>query len=238
MTVRRSFVVCLGMFALACASSPPPEPSPPPSDEPAPRADTAPSPEPEPAAFADAAPEAEPSEEEAAPPPPPAEDANQGRQIRYVVIPDGMRVRVAGVVLVPTAELVTKGGLSTIKVVVEARSEDGQTHSILAPSGQELAFAGKVRRADGTEETFTDQREGEREVSIGEGSDAKLSRTFPAKGTKPFKMGDEVELAVGLWGLGQDASSRRPVRGVCKVTLSFPRKTAKLKVVPPDTAGK
>ena len=65
-----------------------------------------------------------------------------------------------------------------------------------------------------------------------------LSRTFPDKGKKPFKMGDEVELAVGLWGLGEDASTRRPVLGVCKVTLSFPRKTAKLKVVPPDTAGK
>ena len=234
MAVRRSFVVCVSALALACASSPPPEPSPAPPPEPA-AEDAAPPPAPEPAPADDAV-SAEPAEESA--PPPPAEDENQGRSIRYVVNPDGMRVRVAGVVLVPRAELVTRGGQSTIQVVVEASSEDGKTHSILAPTGKELAFAGKVRRADGTEETFTDQREGDRDVSIGEGTDAKLSRTFPDKGKKPFKMGDEVELAVGLWGLGEDASSRRPVLGVCKVTLSFPRKTAKLKVVPPDTAGK
>jgi hypothetical protein len=237
MDVRRSFVVCLGAFTLSCASSPPPEPSPAPPTpvEPASAAE-APPPAPEPAPVTDAAP-AEPAEDNA-PPPAAAEDENQGRQIRYVVNPDGMRVRVAGVVLVPKAELVTKGGLSTIKLVVEASSEDGKTHSILAPSGKELAFAGKVRRADGTEETFTDQREGDRDVSIGEGTDAKLSRTFPDKGKKPFKTGDEVELAVGLWGLGEDANSRRPVRALCKVTLSFPRKTPKLKVLPPDTAGK
>ncbi len=233
MAARRSSVVCLALLALSCASSPPPEPSPAPAPEP-----TAP-PEPAPPATPEPAPEdaaaAEPAEPSA---PPPAPEENQGRSIRYVVNPDGMRVRVAGVVLVPRAELVTRGGQSTIKVEVEASSEDGQNHSILAPSGKELAFAGKVRRADGTEETFTDQREGDRDVSIGEGTNAKLSRTFPDKGKKPFKMGDEVELAVGLWGLGDDASSRRPVLGVCKVTLSFPRKTAKLKVVPPDTAGK
>lgn len=237
MAVRRSFVVCLAALALSCASAPPPEPSrAPPTPEPAAPSETPPAKAPEPADSAASEP-VEPGDE-AAPPPAPAEDEDQGRSIRYVVNPDGMRVRVAGVVLVPKAELVTKGGLSTIKVTVEASSEDGKTHSILAPTGKELAFAGKVRRADGTEEAFTDQREGERDVSIGEGTDAKLSRTFPDKGKKPVKMGDEVQLAVGLWGLGEDANSRRPVLGVCKVTLSFPRKTAKLKVVPPDTAGK
>jgi hypothetical protein len=149
-----------------------------------------------------------------------------------------MRVRVAGIELVPKAELVSKGGTQSIKLRVEVRAEDGKRHSLLAPAGKEVAFAGKVRRADGTEESFTDEREGEREVVVEEGKDATLSRTFPEKGMKPLKMGDELELQVGLWGLGDDAASRRPVRAVCKVSLTYPRKKPKLKVTPPDGLGK
>src|SRR5689334_23048441 len=108
MAVRRSFVVCVGALALSCASSPPPEPSEaPPAPAETASAAEAPPPAPEPASATDAAP-AE-SADDSAPPPAPAEDENQGRQIRYVVNPDGMRVRVAGVVLVPKAELVTRG---------------------------------------------------------------------------------------------------------------------------------
>jgi hypothetical protein len=109
---------------------------------------------------------------------------------------------------------------------------------LLAPSGKEVAFAAKVRRADGSEETFDDRREGERELVLDEGRDAQLTRTFPDKGMKPLKNGDELELAVGLWGLGDDAASRRPLRALCKVTLSYPRKKPKLKLAPPDGVGK
>jgi hypothetical protein len=227
------------LLSLGCAASaPPPEPKP----------VVAP-----PAAVAEPAPEetapAEPAEAEAAEPSAPSEpvapvevdDSHTPRQVRYVVTPEGMRVRVGGVELVPRAELVPKaGGAIAIKVRVEARSEDGKKHSLLAPAGKELAFAGKVRRRDGAEEQFEDERAGERELVLDEGKDAVLTRTFPdQKGAvKPLKDGDELELAVGLWGLGDDASTRRAVRGVCKITLSYPRKKPKLKLTPPDGLSK
>jgi hypothetical protein len=222
-------------FLLGCAASaPPPEPepvvAPPAVVEPAPV-------EPAPAepAEAEAAEPGAPSEPAAAVEP--VDDGHTPRQIRYVVTPEGMRVRVGGVELVPRAELVQKaGGAIAIKVRVEARSEDGKRHSLLAPAGKELAFAGKIRRSDGAEERFDDERAGERELVLDEGKDAVLTRTFPEpKGAvKPLKDGDELELAVGLWGLGDDASTRRAVRGVCKITLSYPRKKPKLKLTPPD----
>jgi hypothetical protein len=220
------------------ASAPPPvvpkpEPAPSPAEAPAP-----PSAEPAPsAAAAEPAPvPAEPSDEAA--PPPSDDDEQASRNVRYVVNPDGLRVRVAGVELVPRAELIQKAGSVGVKLRVEARAEDGKKHSLLAPAGQELAFAAKVRRVDGSEETYNDQREGEREITLDEGRDAQLSRTFPGKGMKPLKNGDELELAVGLWGLGDDAASRRPLRALCKVTLSYPRKKPKLKLTPPDGVGK
>lgn len=225
-------------LAVACGGSAtaPAAPEPTPAPELAP--EPAPAPEPPPDAAtpaADDASEPEPSSEAPAPSETPAEET---RQIRYVVNPEGLRVRVAGVELVPRAELVARGGSVTIKVKVEARSEDGQKHSLLAPSGKELAFAGTVRRADGSEEKFSDEREGDRELVLAEGKEVALTRTFPEKGMKPLKSGDEVELAVGLWGLGDDASSRRAVRGLCKVSLTYPRKKAKVKVTPPDGVAK
>jgi hypothetical protein len=227
-------------LALGCAASaPPPEPKPV-----APPAAVA-----EPATTPVEPPPAEPAEAEAAEPGGSSEpaaavevdDSHTPRQIRYVVTPEGMRVRVDGVELVPRAELVQKaGGAIAIKVRVEARSEDGKKHSLLAPAGKELAFAGKIRRQDGAEERFDDERSGERELVLDEGKDAVLTRTFPdPKGAvKPLKDGDELELAVGLWGLGDDASTRRAVRGVCKITLSYPRKKPKLKLTPPDGLSK
>lgn len=167
------------------------------------------------------------------------DDANAPRQVRYVVTPDGLRVRVAGVELSPKAELVQKSGSLQIKLQVGARSDDGNSHSLLAPAAQELAFAGVIRRSDGSEEKFVDERGGERELVVSEGSEVALSRSFPNKGMKPLRLGDELELAVGLWGLGDDAETRRPVRGVCKVTLSYPRKNKpRLKLAPPDGVAK
>jgi hypothetical protein len=228
-------------LSLGCAASAPPPAPKPAAAPPVAVSESAPAPvEAAPAnpAEAEAAEPAEPSEPAA---PVEVEDGHSPRQIRYVVTPEGMRVRVDGVELVPRAELVQKGGGAiAIKVRVEARSEDGKKHSLLAPAGKELAFAGKVRRRDGTEERFDDERVGERELVLDEGKDAVLTRTFPEqKGVvKPLKDGDELELAVGLWGLGDDASTRRAVRGVCKVTLSYPRKKPKLKLTPPDGLSK
>ena len=229
------------LLSLGCAASAPPPAPEPAAAPPVAVAESAPAPvEPAPATPAEAE-AAEPSEPSEPAPPVEVEDGHTPRQIRYVVTPEGMRVRVAGVELVPRAELVQKaGGAIAIKVRVEARSEDGKKHSLLAPAGKELAFAGKIRRRDGAEERFDDERAGERELVLDEGKNAVLTRTFPdQKGAvKPLKDGDELELAVGLWGLGDDASTRRAVRGVCKVTLSYPRKKPKLKLTPPDGLAK
>lgn len=232
---------------LACgpaATTPPPE-SAVPESEPAPAPAAEPAEAPVAEADADTAGATETGEGELADPsepaPPPAaapDEAEAGRSVRYVVNPEGLRVRVAGVVFVPRAELVQKAGTFGVKLDVEARADDGKSHSLLAPAGQELAFAAKVRRADGSEETFNDERKGERELVIDDGKDAKLSRVFPDKALKPLKKGDELELSVGVWGLGDDAASRRPLRALCKVTLSYPRGKPKVKLTPPDGVGK
>lgn len=169
--------------------------------------------------------------EEGEPAPAPAAERN----IRYIVNPDGMRVEVDGLVFTPKAELVKSGKGSGIKLRVEVRAKDGKTHSLLAPEKAPLAFAGKIRRKDQEEEQFSDKREGDHAVTVGEKL-VKLQRTWPAAGVKPLSSGDELELLVGIWGVGPDEASRRPLKKFCKITVKFDRPKPRVIVAPPDGA--
>jgi hypothetical protein len=69
------------------------------------------------------------------------------REIRYTMKPGGLEIRVAGVRFVTRAEPVRASSGWGVKVSVEAHSDDGGVHSVLAPKRTPLAFAGRVVRA-------------------------------------------------------------------------------------------
>ncbi len=159
-------------------------------------------------------------------------DAAPERNIRYIVNPEGMRVEIDGVSFSPKAELVKVGKGSGVKLKVEVRAKDGKKHSLLAPEKAPFAFAGSVRRS-GEEQRFTDKREGDRAVSVGDKLTT-LTRTWPDAGVKPLEAGDELELFVGIWGIGPDEASRRPLKKFCKITIKMDKAKPRVVVSPPD----
>lgn len=219
------------------AETPPPAtaveaaPAPPPAPSVAPPAAA----EPAPAAPAEAAKPAEPAEKaEEAP------AADSARNVKYIVNPDGMRVEIEGLSFAPKAEAVKAGAGYAIKLKVEVKTKDDESHSLLAPAQAEVAMAGSIRRAGQAEpETFGDKREGDREIVVKGAKPVTLTRTWPgAGGPKPLVQGDEAELMVGIWGVGADAASRRPLKKFCKITVKFTQPKPRVVVSAPDGISK
>lgn len=231
-----SLVLATSLALAACGGSPPAPAEP----TPAPAAPV--EPPPEPAAEPQHAPQPEPAADASHPatnPDTEASSGNEQREIKYYVSPDGLRVEIAGVQFTPTAEAVRVGGGWGVKVQVAAKARDGKPHSLLAPKGGEIAFAGTVTRAKGDPEEFGDERSGDDALTLEGDKSQKLTRTWPAKGgPKPVAAGDELALSIGIWGVGDDASSRRPVRKLALVTLKVDKGKGKATVKPPEGAGK
>ena len=62
-----------------------------------------------------------------------------------------------------------------------------------------------------------------------------LTRDWPGtSGTAALRSGDEIALEVGLWGLGDDADSRRPVAKFFLVTMKVGAKSPEPRVTTPD----
>lgn len=163
-------------------------------------------------------------------------EADSARNVKYIVNPDGMRVEIEGLSFAPKAEAVKAGAGFGIKIKVEVRAKDDQSHSLLAPSAAQLAVAGSIRRAGQAEpETFGDKREGDQEIVVKGSKPTTLTRSWPgADGPKPLVQGDEAELMIGIWGLGSDAASRRPLKKFCKVTVKFDKPKPRVIVSAPD----
>lgn len=157
------------------------------------------------------------------------------REVKYMVSPTGLRVSVERVTFTPTVELKRQGKGWGFEVRVEAKVEDDASHSLLAPKGAEIAWAGQVLRAAGGEpETFADHRENDRALELTPNKPVKLSRLWPAKnGPKALAPGDTLHLELGIWGLGADAASRRPVKKLCLVEVKFEKDKPRVKVLPP-----
>ncbi len=212
-----------GILFILCAScgggSPPPATTTPTEPEPPPTAS-------EPTAAAPAVPE-EPLAE-----PEPAEPAEKPRQVRYRMTPKGLVVEVIGARFTPKVKPIRVGGGWGLRVEVAGSVEDTAL-SVLAPKGGELAFAGTIIRAGDTN-SFSDTRKGEEERFLSPGQSVTLKRDFPGKsGDKPLKKGDRLQLQVGLWGLGPDAKSRRPVRKLFSVAMEVGKKTPQPVISPP-----
>jgi hypothetical protein len=160
--------------------------------------------------------------------------------VKYIVNPDGMRVEVDGVVFAPKAEAVKSGAGWGLKVKVEVRAKDGNSHSLLAPKGSEVAIGGLIKRSGQAEpEMPSDQRAGDGEIILKGEKPVNLTRTWPgAGGPKVLAAGDEADLLVGIWGLGDNAASRHMVRKLCRITVKTDKAKPKVVVGPPEGVSK
>jgi hypothetical protein len=199
----------------------------------APAADAPPATDTAPSAAA-AAPKAE--EKPAAPP---AKDPNAQREIKYVVTPEGLKVEIAGVRFLVSAEAKQIAQGWGAKISVKGESLDGKEHVLLSPKNGPIAFAAAVFKKGSTEaERIPDSREGEGELKIGAGSPVNFSREFPNKGGRVLAMGETLDMEVALWGLGEGAEDRRPVKQFVHVKMKVEKGKPKAIVEPPASAAK
>ncbi|HYP75002.1 MAG TPA: hypothetical protein VER12_03565 [Polyangiaceae bacterium] len=242
MRIARFALLFLPWLAVACAGAEPsPNTQPKVAEAPAPAAS---------ALAASAAGEPEPSSEPAKPEPSagaassdaaapaPAKsepDPNATREVTYVVVPEGLKISVAGVRFAVSASAVQVASGWGVKLNVVASVLDGKAHSLSSPKSGPLAFAGSVSRNGKSEaETFGDERSGDGEQEISAETPAKFSRTWPAKGVRVLGTGDSLDLQVALWGLGSDKDSRRPVKKFCHVRMKVEKGKPRAIVEPPQ----
>ena len=198
-------------------------------------------PEPAPAPADAAPPEAKPEEPKAdapaAKPAAPPKDPNAMREVKYVVTPEGLKIEVAGVRFMASAEAKQIAQGWGAKVTIKAEATDGKEHVLLNPKNGPIAFAAAVFKKGSTEaERIPDSREGEGEVKVG-ASSSSFSREFPAKGGRVLAMGETLDMEVALWGLGESAEDRRPVKQFFHVKMKVDKGKPKAIVEPPSSAA-
>ncbi len=155
------------------------------------------------------------------------------REVRYLVKPEGLQIDVAGARFFPKARAVKVKGGWGVTIDVKASAEDDRTHSLLRSNDGALAFAGTVVRG-GKATEFGDERGSGEEQLLFPGAPLTLSRNWPGNlDLAPLARGDELRLEVGLWGLGRDATSRRPVKKFCLVRVSPGSRRPSVLVTPP-----
>ncbi|HLV22100.1 MAG TPA: hypothetical protein VKZ49_14505 [Polyangiaceae bacterium] len=135
-----------------------------------------------------------------------------GRELRYVVTSKGLQIDVAGVRFLVNASPKRQGRGWGVRVTATAASKDGGDHVLLSPEAGPLAFAGTIEHK-GERRRFGDERQGRAFSTITDGKPLELSRDFPGTtGQAPLTAGQSLSLEVGLWGLGDDETSQRPVQ--------------------------
>jgi hypothetical protein len=245
MRIVRSVLLVGSLLAGACGGSQAASPVQPKgaeaaAPEPAPSVEPAkPEPSAEPAkpapsaaavAAADAPPPSRPKDEP---------DPNGTREVTYVVVPEGLKVSVAGVRFAVSASAAQIASGWGVKLNVVATGLDGKPHSLSSPKAGPLAFAGSVLRKGQSEaEPFGDERAGDGEQSIFGDDATKFNRTWPAKGVRVLGTGDSLDLQVALWGLGTDRDMRRPVKKFCHVRMLVGQGKPRAIVEPPQGISK
>jgi hypothetical protein len=222
-------VLILAACVSACGGTSPPPPD---AAEPGPVAEEAPLAEPEappaePEAGGEAAvaePEGAPSEED------PAE--KEKRDVIYKVMGGELSIEVEGMTFVPKAEPVRRKGGWGVRLKVKATAKGEERH-LLSPEGGPLMLAAKVSGGD-QGQTIGDQRKGDGEKIIVGGESIDLSREWPDKNKPGLTAGQSLELHVGLWGLGADAASRRPVRKLFLLKMTVGKDKPQPVVSPPQ----
>src|SRR5262249_6389691 len=83
--------------------------------------------------------------------PPPAKDPNAQREVKYTVTPEGLKIEVAGVRFMASAEAKQIGQGWGTKVSLKAEATDGKAHTFLSPKNGPIAFAAAVFKKGSTE---------------------------------------------------------------------------------------
>lgn len=177
---------------------------------------------PAPAARSAAAPTSEPA----------ASDDGKGHNIVYRVKPDSLHIEVIGGDFVPRVQAVKVRSGWGVEVKVDATTTEDL--SLLAGTQGPLAFAVKVKRP--AEQKFTDERGSNRDLLVTPEKPFQFTRVWPGVGTDiaPLQAGQELEMQVGLWGLGDSVATRKPVRRFFQVKMKIDKKgVATVYVEPP-----
>lgn len=220
---RLASVLACALVVAACAGSPPPSTNP----EPAPSTE-----KPEPVAEE---PKPEPKDEKDASPSEEAPDGEKPREVRYIMVGGKLEVETNGVRFRPSVKAVKSGGGWGIKLSVETEVVDGETHVLLAPEAGIFAFAREITRKGKEPERFWDERKGDAETMVKPDEKGSFERAWPGTtGDKPLAKGDKVKIEVGLWGLGNDKKSRRPVKKFLIVSLNADKANPSAVVLPPE----
>lgn len=202
---------------------------PPPAETAAPPVDAAPPADVKP--VADAKPAADPAAA-------PAKDPNAMREVKYVVTPEGLKIEVAGVRFLAAAEAKQIAQGWGAKITVKAEVTDGKEHVLLNPKNGPIAFAAAVFKKGSTEaERIADERSGDAELKLSPGTPTSFSRDFPNKGGRVLGMGETLDMEVALWGLGNSAEDRRPVKQFFHVKMKVDKGKPKAIVEPPASAA-
>jgi hypothetical protein len=165
-------------------------------------------------------------------------DSSATREISYVVVPEGLKINVAGVKFNVSASATQVAAGWGVKLNVVASAVDGKPHSLSSPKAGPLAFAGTVQRKGKSEgEPFGDERVGSGEQGIFGDDPSKFSRTWPARGTRVLGIGDGLDLQVGLWGLGVEKDEQRPVKKFCHVRMQVEKGKPRAILEPPISAS-
>jgi hypothetical protein len=228
----------------ACGSEPPPEPKT--ADAaPAPSASAEPTPAPADSAAADAKPaDAKPEAEakpdaDAQPAANPLSDPNAMREVKYIVTPEGLKIQVAGVRFLASAEAKQIGQGWGAKITVKAEVLDSKEHLLLSAKKGPIAFAAAVFKKGSTEaERIPDERDGDGDLKLSPSAPTSFSREFPNKGGRVLGMGETLDMEVALWGLGETKADRRPVKQFFHVKMKVDKGKPKAIIEPPASAGK
>jgi hypothetical protein len=146
-----------------------------------------------------------------------------------------LEVETNGVRFRPSVKAVKTGGGWGIKLMVETEVVDGETHVLLNPESGIFAFAREITRKGKEPERFWDERKGDGEAIVKPDDKGKFERDWPGTtGDKPLAKGDKVKIEVGLWGLGDDKKSRRPVKKFLIVSLDAGKANPSAVVLPPE----
>lgn len=206
-------MTALVALAVACGGGAAPAEAPATSASPAPQATPTPAPEPK----SSEAPAAEPEPESKSPE---ADPDNRQRQVLYRTTPEGLAVSFEGLEFRAKAEPVkVTAGAFGIRIKVTAESKNDAMHTLMSPQDGPLAIAGTIKRKKGEPVTFGDERGNEDEQFITPGQPLEIERTWPGKDGPFAWYGDEVELQVGLWGVGAAGERRRPLRKMFLVKM-------------------
>jgi hypothetical protein len=150
----------------------------------------------------------------------PSSTESGGREIVYRVTARGLVIEIDGIHLRPEAKAFKqKSGAYGIELVVNAESFDGRQYWVNKPGEGPLSIAGKVEGKAGKRERFGDQREGNGEEVVMEGTPRRFKQRWPGRGQPKLWPGETVTLEVGLWGVRAESERERPVRRLFEVKM-------------------